>query len=494
VRVGVIALLQESNTFIAGATTLAHFEQDTLAEGEEVRRHWADAHHEVGGFFQGLAEAKLDAVPIFAARALPYGMVKAETFAELLRRMHSALDRAGPLDGLLVAPHGATVSEQYPDADGHWLSCLRQRFGPKFPIIGTLDLHVNLSPLMVASCDALIAYRTNPHLDQRQRGIDAARLMARTLRGEVRPMMAAAFPPLAVNIERQLTAAPPCKSLYDRADAMLRESGVLSNSLLLGFPYADVAEMGSAAIVVTDNDRPRAQRLVNDLAQTWWERRHEFVGEMIGVEQAVEQAAGLESPVCLLDMGDNVGGGSPGDGTEIADVLHRRSIGPAFICLCDPEAVARAQSAGVGASVKLRVGGKTDQQHGAPLEADFKVRGLYEGRFEETQPRHGGITKFDQGPTAVVETSNGLTVMLTTRRMVPFSLSQLTSCRLEPQRFRILVAKGVHAPVAAYAPVCKHLIRVDTPGVTCADMTKLAYRHRRRPMFPFELEMTWTVG
>jgi microcystin degradation protein MlrC len=304
--------------------------------------------------------------------------------------------------------------------------------------------------------------------------------------------MAAAFPPLAVNIERQLTADPPCRPLYDRADAMLREPGVLSNSLLLGFPYADVAEMGSAAIVVTDSDRPRAQRLVNDLARTWWNARQEFVGEMIGVEQAVEQAARLDGPVCLLDMGDNVGGGSPGDGTEIAHVLHRRAVGPAFVCLCDPEAVARAQAAGVGASVRLRVGATTDRQHGAPLEADFKVRGLYEGRFEETQPRHGGITRFDQGPTAVIETAAGLTVMLTTRRMVPFSLSQLTSCRLEPARFRVLVTKGVHAPVAAYAPVCKHLIRVDTPGVTCADMTKLEYRQRRRPMFPFEPETTWT--
>ena len=493
VRVGIVALLQESNTFLTGATTLAHFEQDMLIEGNEVRRRLGDAHHEIGGFFHGLMEQKLDAVPVFAARALPYGMVQSEAFAELRRRMQAALDRAGPLDGLLVAPHGATVSEQYPDADGHWLSRLRQRFGAGFPIIGTLDLHANLSPLMVESCDALIAYRTNPHLDQRQRGIDAARLMVRTLRGEVRPTMAAAFPPLAVNIERQLTAEPPCKPLYDQADALLREPGVLSNSLLLGFPYADVAEMGSAAIVVTDNDRPRAQQLVNDLARTWWGRRHEFVGHLIGVEQAVDQAAQRDGPVCLLDMGDNVGGGSPGDGTEIAHALHRRILGPSFVCLNDPDAVQRAQAAGIGAMVSLRVGGKTDRRHGEPLEARFTVRGLYDGRFEETQPRHGGITQFDQGRTAVVETSAGLTVMLTSRRMVPFSLRQFTSCGLEPTRFRILVAKGVHAPVAAYAPVCKHLIRVDTPGVTCADMTRLEYRNRQRPMFPFEPEMTWTV-
>ena len=492
-RVGIVALLHESNTFIRGATTMAQFELDLLAEGEDVRRRLADAHHETGGFFQGLAEAMIDAVPIFAARALPFGTIQADTFAQLLRRMDAAIDRAGAIDGLLVAPHGAMVTESHPDGDGHWLSRLRERFGPKLPIIGTLDLHVNLSHRMVAACDALIGYRTNPHLDQRKRGIEAATLMARTLRGEVRPTMAAAFPPLAVNIERQLTAAAPCKPLYDQADAMSHTPGVLTNSVLLGFPYSDVAEMGSSAIVVTDNDRPRAQKLVNELAQSWWQRRHEFVGQMISVEEAVEQAARLDGPTCLLDMGDNVGGGSPGDGTEIAHALHRRAIGPSFVCLNDPDVVREVQAAGVGVKLHVRVGGKIDRLHGEPLEADVVVRSLHDGRFEETQPRHGGITKFDQGPTAIVETATGLTIMLSSRRMVPFSLRQVTSFGLDPARFRVLIAKGVHAPVAAYAPVCKQLIRVDTPGVTCADMTRLEYHHRRRPMFPFELDTAWDM-
>ena len=491
VRVGIVAWMHESNTFISSPTTLEHFEQDMLVEGEEVRRRLADAHHEIGGFFHGLAEAKIDAVPVFAARALPYGTVQAAAYSEILRRLEAALDRAGPLNGLLVAPHGAMVSEAHPDGDGHWLTRLRERFGPNFPIIGTLDLHVNLSPKMVKACAALIGYRTNPHLDQKQRGLDAAKLMARTIRGEVRPTMAGAFPPLAVNIERQLTSQAPCKPLYEQADAMLRQPGVLSNSILLGFPYADVAEMGSAAIVVTDNDAKLAQRLVNDLASTWWERRAEFVGQMLGVEQAVDQAARLDGPVCLLDMGDNVGGGSPGDGTEIARELHRRAIGPSFVCLADAESAEQARQAGVGAKLGLRVGGQTDKHHGEPVEVEATVRGLYDGRFEETQPRHGGWTKFDQGPTAVVETATGLTIMLSTRRMVPFSLRQVSTFDLDPSRFRVLVAKGVHAPVAAYAPVCKHLLRVDTPGVTCADMTRLEFHQRRRPLFPFEADTQW---
>src|SRR6516164_9811880 len=151
-RVGIIAFMHESNSFIEARTTLAHFEQDLLCEGEEVRRRMEGTHHEVGGFFEGLAQADVEAVPIFAARALPHGPVTAECFETLQGRMHAALARAGPLDGLLIAPHGAMVCASAPDGDGEWLSRLRANVGPKIPIIGTLDLHCNLSPRMVKAC------------------------------------------------------------------------------------------------------------------------------------------------------------------------------------------------------------------------------------------------------------------------------------------------------------------------------------------------------
>ncbi len=488
-RIGIIALLQESNTFLKEPTTFRRFEEDLLLVGKAVRSQLAGTHHEVGGFFAGLEEAGGEAVHLFAARALPFGVITAEAFDRLLEMMFAQLDQAGPLDGLLVAPHGATVSERYPDADGHWLSLLRQRLGPDVPIIGTLDPHANLSQQMVDSTNALIAYRTNPHLDQRQRGQEAARLLVRMLRGEVRPTQAAQFPPLAINIECQLTSAPPCLGLYQQADAMLERPGVLSNSILLGFPYADVPEMGSSVLVVTNNDPSLASRLAKELGQVMWSRRREFVGKLLSIPAALEQARQLPGPVCLLDMGDNVGGGSPGDGTLLAQALLDHPLDEAFVCLNDPAAVQLAQMLGPGGKGRFVIGGKSDDQHGPPLEVELTVQSLHDGRFEEPQPRHGGFKSFDQGRSAVLRSDRGLTVLATSKRMVPFSLCQLTSCGLDPARFHVLVAKGVNAPIAAYAPVCKHFLRVNTPGVTTADITRLPFQHRRRPMFPFEPEM-----
>ena len=490
-RVGIIALLHESNTFISRPTELEHFRQDMLCSGETMREKLRDTQHEVSGFFEGLKEAQIEAVPVFAARAIPYGRVTAEAFARLCEMLFDRLGAAASLDGVLIAPHGATVSESHRDADGHWMSELRARVGAATPIIGTLDAHANLSPQMVASSDALIAYRSNPHLDQRARGVEAARLMAGALRGEIRPLQAAVYPPLAINIERQLSSERHLVRLYDRADRMLNRENVLSNSILLGFPYADVEDMGSSVIVVTDGDASLASQLAKQLGVDMWGHRADYVGQMVSIDEALDRAATLDGPICLFDMGDNVGGGSPADSTHLAHAIGARGDIKAFVCLNDPASVRQAADAGVGTTLPMRLGGKTDRTHGEPLLGTFRVLGLHDGKFVESQVRHGGFTHCDQGPTAVVRNDRGLTVMLTTRRMPPFSLQQLISCDLDPGQFHLIVAKGVNAPVAAYGPVSRHMIRVNTPGCTTADMATLDFEHRRRPMFPFEPDATW---
>ncbi len=489
-RVGIISLIHESNTFISTPTTMDLFRRDGLLTGQEIVGQFDGGLNEISGFLEGLDEAGHAAVPIFYASTNPSGAITRSTCDELMRIMFESLERAGQLDGLLVAPHGANAGEgeEYRDLDGHWLTRVRGTVGPEMPIICTIDPHANLSRRMVAACDATIAYRTNPHLDQKQRGLEAARLLDRTLAGAMRPTQAAAFPPIAINIERQLAGAPPCLPLYERANRWLEHDSVLSNSVVLGFPYADVEEMGSAFIAVTDDDPDLARRIVDDLAKHLYDHRVAFEGEFVGIEEATETAFGMEGPVCLLDMGDNVGGGSAADGTLIAHALHRRNQSKAFLCLYDPGAVQQVikASAGPGNSINLVMGGKIDDQHGPPLEAEVTMRSLHEGHFEENEIRHGGRTEFNMGPCAVVETETGLTILLTSLRTVPVSLGMMTSCDLDPADFHIIIAKGVHAPVAAYEPVCKALIRVDTAGATAADMRRFEYLYRRHPMFPFE--------
>lgn len=485
-RVGIISLYHESNTFAKTPTTLADFEQHMLLSGPEFRQKFGWKHHEVSAFFDTLSQLGIEPVPIFMASAPPSGTITSDTLSELLRRLFEEVERAGKLDGYLVAPHGAAVSENVADVDGHWLTELRRRVGQQVPIIGTLDPHTNLTSDMVRACNALFAYRTNPHIDQYQSGVKAAELIARTLRGGAQPVLVAAYPPVAMNIERQYTDAEPCRSFFAYGDKIALQPGVLGTSVILGFPYADVPEMGSALMVVMDKDAQRGQQLVDEWAAELCRRRHDFAGELVDIDQAIDRGLSVAGPVCLLDMGDNVGGGGPADATFVLTAFHRRCVRDSFVCLSDPAAVELAWAAGSGAKITLTMGGKTDRDHGDPLTTAVTVLSLHDGRFTEPRARHGGVNEFDMGKTALVCTDSGITVMLTSRRTFPVSIIQLTSCGLDPTKFRLIVAKGVHAPVTGYAEVCPSFIRVNSPGLTTADMVTLSYRHRRHPLFPFE--------
>lgn len=490
-RIGVAGFLHESNTFSSVPTTLSSFQNSLLMRGADIPAAMAASHHEVGGFFQAIKEAGATAVPLVMARALPSGQIQASAFQSIVNLILEQLQQQLPLDGLLVAPHGATVAESQPDADGFWLQQLRDSLGPEVPIFGTIDSHANLSAAMVAAADVLVGYGTNPHVDQRDRGLEAGRLLVRSLRGEIRPCMAAAFPPMAISIDRQCTDEWPLKPIIEQARQQRQQDAVLSNSIVLGFPYADVAEMGSATIAITDGDPNLAQQCADELACEIWKNRTQLACHAPSIAEALQQCSSLSGRICLLDMGDNVGGGSSADGTTLLAALLQSDLQPVCAAVFDPETVEQCQSLKAGQSAELTIGGKVDQLHGPPLPLTVRIRSFHNGKFSESEVRHGGITEFDQGLSVVCDTQRGDTVLVTSRRMVPFSLRQLTSCDIQPQDYRVLIAKGVNAPIAAYREVCDHFVRVDTPGSTRASMTRLTFKHRRRPMFPFEPEASW---
>ena len=492
-RVGVTGLLHESNTFLSTPTDYESFDTTDLTRGPQLLERWSGARHELGGIVDGLAvEDDIEIVPLYATYAVPSGTIAAEAFERLVGEMLDEARSAGALDGLLVALHGATVSEAYPDADGEILTRLRRLFPRPTPIIATLDLHANVSRTMAEQSDVLIAYRTNPHLDQRERGLDAARLMARTLRGEARPVQWLETPPLLIQISRQATSDKPASRLYQDAATVMERPGVLSASVAMGFYYADVAEMGASFWAVADGDVEVARSAARWMAARAWTIRSELVGRLPSVEQAVAHARqATRHPVVLLDVGDNVGGGSPGDSTILLAEILRQQAPNALVVLSDPGAVAVCARAGVGASVALEVGGKTDERHGRPIAIDGAVRCLHDGRFVEREVRHGGWGLNNQGLTAVVETAERHTVVLTSRRMAPFSLQQCLSLGIAPERKDLIVVKGVVAPRAAYAPVAAEMLTVDTPGVTADSPQGFAYERRRVPLFPLEEETVY---
>jgi microcystin degradation protein MlrC len=485
-RVAVGGIMHESNTFASQATTRRHFEEASLTSGEELVRTWREAHHEVGGFLEGAERFGLEILPSVMAWATPGGPVDDGVLDEVVARIIADC-RQPDVNGLLLALHGAMVTPAHPDADGEVLRRLRHALGESFPIVATLDFHANVSESMTRDATALIGYQTYPHVDQRACGTAAASLMADVVHGKVRPVMALAKPPMLINLLGQETNREPMRSLMTRARQIERRPGLRSVSVMAGFPYADVPEMGPAVMAVADGDPEPAQAAVAELAAAMWAVRQELAAPCLNPAEAVARAlASPRRPVVLVDLGDNIGGGSAGDGTVLLDELIRQGARDAVVVLFDPEAVAEARRVGPGGAFAARVGGKTDDRHGAPVPLRGTVRSLHPGPWIEESPRHGGRRHNDQGPTALVVTDAGLLVVLNSLRTPPFSLGQLTSLGIDPARQSILVVKAAVAYKAAYGPIAGAVVEVDTPGLTAIDPARFSYRHRRRPLFPLD--------
>ncbi len=491
IRIAVGGLMHESNTFARTSTGLEAFRSTSWSEGADLVATWSAAHHEVGGFLEGVGRQGFEAIPTLMAWATPSGNVEDEVVDVVTDRILE-LTRDAEVDGLLLALHGAMVSRSYHDADGEVLRRLRDGIGESFPIVATLDFHANISPLMVAKADALIAYQTYPHVDQRSIGLKAARILGRMVLEEIRPTMGLSKPPLIVNLLGQETDREPMQELMAEIQVIEERSEVWSMSLAAGFPYADVPEMGPAIVALSESEEDKPQALAETIGARLWELRESLDVDCPDAQAAVDQVVTWttgpsppDRPIILVDLGDNIGGGTPGDGTVLFEELVRRRVAGAWATLCDPEAVERAQRSGVGGQVVGPVGGRGGDDYGAHVMVEGVVRSLHEGMWIEPEPRHGGLRQHDQGPTAVIDLPGPITLIVNTRRTPPFSLGQLTSLGLDPSKARAIVVKAAVAYKAAYAPLDPIVVEVDTPGITRLRPECSSYRNIERPLFPW---------
>jgi len=481
-------IMHESNTFSSVPTDLTAFKSGRLALGDEIVNVWAEAHHEVSGFIQGAQVYGYNLYPTLMASATPSGLVTDDAFDALVDELIQRIKSALKLDGLLLALHGAMVTESYPDGDGEVLHRLCATLGTDFPIVTTLDHHANVSEQMVKLSTALVIYKTNPHIDQRQRGLQAADILMRTIRGEVTPTQTLAKPQMIFNILHQNTNREPMRSILQEAEQVEQKSHVLVANVAAGYPYADVYEIGPSVVVVTNNDIELAQTESERLSKRFWHVRNQLDINLPDAAEAVQQAIqSVEHPVILVEMGDNIGGGSPGDSTFILSELINQKANGFVVVLRDAEAVTRCIQAGVRGYVDIVVGGKTDNLHGSPVQIRGRVRLIHDGYYEETEPRHGGQRYYDQGLTAVVALNDSGTIVLTSKPQVPFSLHQLLSLGIYPEQMKIIVVKAAIAYRAAYEPIAGKIIEVDTPGLTTVNPLHFTYQNVRCPLFPLDV-------
>jgi microcystin degradation protein MlrC len=480
-------IMHETHTFSVEPTTV---DMLPIVRGEECRRY-AGANHSLGGVIDACRDRGIELSPTMLVDCVSTGTPDRATFEVLLSELLNRIESALPADGIVLTLHGAMVAEGYPDAEGEIARRVRALVGPSIPIAITLDFHANIGQAMVDAATIVTTYDTYPHIDAGARAREAVDLLARAVTGEIRPAMALVKPPLAPVPQAQMTSVAPFKLLFDRAFALESSGRALTVTVAGGFAYADVPDAGMSLLVTTDNDADLANVLAAELGVLAWSLRDDMLIRNVPPAEAVAQAiAHPEGPVMLVDVGDNIGGGTPGDGTVLLRELVAQNAQDATVVIADPEAVQKAIVAGVRNSVALTVGGKTDRLHGDPVAVEGDVRLITDGRWIHEGPENAGVP-VEMGPTVVVR-CGGVNLVLVSKKSMPGDQQQLKSVGIDPVGQKIIVVKAAVRWRGGFGPIAKHAIHADTPGLGSVDLSRFDYHAIRRPIFPLDQGFDWT--
>ena len=487
-RVLLVGLKHEVNTFVSGVTTLEDFRRRYLLEGAAIFGPARGSGQEIDGVIQVAKAEGIELVPAVAAYGGASRPVQDSAYAFIRDRVVASAQRErGRIDGVILALHGAMATETSEDPEGELIAAVRDVVGPTLPIVVSFDMHCHLTDRKLRAADAIVGYHTHPHVDFMDTGMRAMQIMARTLRGEVRPVVVQRKIRMLTSAEHHNTSRPPMGELFARVAAIEREPGILGATIFATQPWMDVAELGWSAVVVADGDRALAQARADELARMAWERREQYLVRKTPIAEAVRQAlASAERPFIFADSSDSVTGGAYGDGNILLRTLLESGYGDtALLTLTDPEAAAACHAAGVGSKVTVAVGGKLAPAFYRPVTVTGRVRKVTDGKYVCELPP----TPIDVGRAAVLQVG-GISLALSERPAPTIDQEIYRHLGLEPRETKIVQVKSPGGFRAVYGPFAAGIFEIDTLGPTDSELTRLPFRKIRRPLWPFDPELS----
>ena len=492
-RILIAQFKHESNSFNPNVTTLDDYRRRTLILGDAISPRYRGTSSELGAFLE-VFEARQDVavLPVIDANACPAGPVTHETFEYVKNAIVDALKaeqekaargEAEPVSGIALALHGAQITEDTEDGEGLLLKEIRRVVGPELPIVVTLDFHANLTRDMVEQATALFPAHYYPHTDFYDRGLEAAKLLLAILDGKAHPT--AAMTQLRLLYPHMPTDEGPLGRLTPMLEAESGKNGVYSVNFVAGFCRGDISIQGSSIYALTENDPERAAALCEKYAQDVYDHLEDYRMRLSEPAQAVAEAIAYDGLTVISDASDNPGSGLMGDATEILHELMRQGAEKVIVSsIWDPETVQQAFAAGPGKTIHVRLGGKSSDRVGAPIETDAYIRSLSDGEYRVKGPMCRGVPqKF--GPVAVLRFA-GITCIVNTNRNQTYDEEAFRSNGIEPLDYHIVVLKSAVHYRAAWKLVTDHILTVDMPNLTSIDENKVEFHHLQHPIFPLE--------
>ena len=418
-----------------------------------------------------------------ATWAEPGGLVQRQAFETLRDEILEQLRAALPVDAVILGLHGAMVAQDYDDCEGDMLERMRNLVGPDVLIACEFDPHSHLTPKRVAACNILAAFLEFPHTDFYERGEHVVSLALAALRGETKPVIST-FDCKMITVLP--TSREPMRSFVDRIKAMQGKDGILSVSVIHGFMAADVPEMGTRMVVVTDNDKPKGDALARQLGMELYAFRDKTLMHMLDSEAGLDAALAANArdpskPVVIADVWDNPGGGVAGDGTELLRAILRRGMkGVALATIWDPLAVTFCHAAGAGAVINLRFGGKAGPEAGAPVDARVRVLKVQNEAWQSF-----GKSRVPLGASAVVRVEGtDVDIILNTNRTQTFEPDILSNLGIDPASKKLIIVKSTNHFYAGFAPIASEIIYVDAPTSYPSKPARTNYQKLSRDIWP----------
>ncbi len=488
-RIATGGISHETSTFAPTPTRLRDFEIGLgLFRGQDIVARFRGTNNCTGGFIAGADKHGFELVPLLWTFAYPGGLIGRADYDVLKNEFLDRLARAGPVDGVLLDLHGAMVIEGIDDGDGDFIEGVRRAVGQTCPIVATFDLHGNHTQRRLDAATAVVGFDTYPHVDMAERGQEAADLIVRALRGEIRPVMALRTLPLFWSAACQVTAHPPMDEAFRLVHDVERRPGILSVTLATGFPWADVPQLGASVTVVADGDRELARATADEIGDWIWQRRQRWHRRPLSVPEALDLGEQQgRYPILLADMADNTGGGAPGDSTEVLRTFVERDLHDALLLyLVDPEVGRQAHAAGVGQRLRVELGGKSHPGQGPPLPLDVEVVALSDGRFTYDGPMYAGLTG-DLGLSAWLR-HRGVNVVVVSARMQPLDQAFARSLGIDCAAMKYIAVKSAVHFRSGFEKIAGSIHNIAAQALHTHDFARLPYRRRRRSMFPLEGE------
>lgn len=483
-RIAIGEIAHETNALQAGLTGVERFQAQQWQRGPEVLEGHRGVRDYMGGMIAAGERLGIELVPTFAASAEPSATIAADAFAAMRDELLVGLRAAGKVDAVCLSLHGAGSAEGVDDIEGALLAAVREVIGPDIPLVSTLDLHGHMTPAMVEHADLLLNCHEYPHVDCYERGEEAMDLAVRLVQGEIQPHMHLEILPMMIPPATTMTGIG--REITDACHAWEERPAIIDCAFVHGFPHTDVPIVSTSVLATADGDPDLARKAAQAIAGLIWQRREEFLADLPGPDEAVQMALEAEArPVVIAEVSDNSGGGAPADGTHLLRALLAENVSETcFGFITDSDVARQAHEAGTGATLDIRLGGKSDDLHGEPLETTAYVKCLTDGRFHLTTPMGAGAEE-NLGPMARLVIGN-VDVLVASERAQTLDAEVFLLHGIDVTRYRIVALKSQQHFRAGFAHLAGTIIRCDPPGITTSNLAQLPFTRLRRPIWPLD--------